>query len=508
MHDDDEGHDFMMDEFSSGDLVEDIEGIEKFTLTSVGIDIGSSTTHTIFSRLILRREGAGLSAKFVVTNRDVLFRSPIMLTPYTSGTQIDTDSVKAFVQQSYADAGYTPDDIDTGAVVITGEALKKENAQPILEMFSEESGRFICATAGPMHEALLAAYGSGAVAMSKHHHNSVLDVDVGGGTTKISLIQGGEITQMIAVEVGARLIAYDDAMTVTRVEQPARTIMRALGHTVEVGDRITPERIEEFAQKMTDVLFDVMDGGELDPLTESLMLTEGLREHSGRDIDHLMFSGGVSEYIYDREATTFGDIGPAYGAAVRHRTQATFNPGVMIAAAEGIRATVIGAGEYTLQASGSTCYISTADVLPVRGIQVAHALIDKEQTPKQMSDALSNALGKYDVRYLSGDMALALNVTGQPDYWYIRKLAESIANIVDPAGEPAAPLFLVLDVDVAKSLGGIMKEELKIDRSVICVDGIEVGDLDYIDIGKPMGVSEVIPVTVKSLIFAIRSTSG
>ena len=508
MHDDDEGHDFMMDEFSSGDLVEDIEGIEKFTLTSVGIDIGSSTTHTIFSRLILRREGAGLSAKFVVTNRDVLFRSPIMLTPYTSGTQIDTDSVKAFVQQSYADAGYTPDDIDTGAVVITGEALKKENAQPILEMFSEESGRFICATAGPMHEALLAAYGSGAVAMSKHHHNSVLDVDVGGGTTKISLIQGGEITQMIAVEVGARLIAYDDAMTVTRVEQPARTIMRALGHTVEVGDRITPERIEEFAQKMTDVLFDVMDGGELDPLTESLMLTEGLREHSGRDIDHLMFSGGVSEYIYDREATTFGDIGPAYGAAIRHRTEATFRPGVMISAAEGIRATVIGAGEYTLQASGSTCYISTADVLPVRGIQVAHALIDKEQTPKQMSDALSNALGKYDVGYLNGDMALALNVTGQPDYWYIRKLAESIANIVDPAGEPAAPLFLVLDVDVAKSLGGIMKEELKIDRSVICIDGIEVGDLDYIDIGKPMGVSEVIPVTVKSLIFAIRSTSG
>ena len=509
MHDDDEGHDFMMDEFSSGDLVEDIEGIEKFTLTSVGIDIGSSTTHTIFSRLILRREGAGLSAKFVVTNRDVLFRSPIMLTPYTSGTQIDTDSVKAFVQQSYADAGYTPDDIDTGAVVITGEALKKENAQPILEMFSEESGRFICATAGPMHEALLAAYGSGAVAMSKHHHNSVLDVDVGGGTTKISLIQGGEITQMIAVEVGARLIAYDDAMTVTRVEQPARTIMRALGHTVEVGDRITPERIEEFAQKMTDVLFDVMDGGELDPLTESLMLTEGLREHSGRDIDHLMFSGGVSEYIYDREATTFGDIGPAYGAAIRHRTEATFRPGRHDLGSGGHsrhgdwrgRVHAPGVREHLLHLDGRRAPYPRDPGRPC-------ALIDKEQTPKQMSDALSNALGKYDVGYLNGDMALALNVTGQPDYWYIRKLAESIANIVDPAGEPAAPLFLVLDVDVAKSLGGIMREELKIDRSVICIDGIEVGDLDYIDIGKPMGVSEVIPVTVKSLIFAIRSTSG
>jgi ethanolamine utilization protein EutA len=508
MHDDEDGHDFLM-EFSEGDSVEDIEGIEKFTLTSVGIDIGSSTTHTIFSRLILRREGAGLSAKFVVTNRDVLFRSPIMLTPYTSGTQIDTDSVKAFVEQSYADAGYTPDDVDTGAVIITGEALKKENAQPILEMFSEESGRFICASAGPMHEALLAAFGSGAVMMSKHHDNSVLDVDVGGGTTKVSLIQGGEITQMIAVEVGARLIAYDDSMTVTRVEQPARTIMKALGHSsVEVGDKLTPEVREELAQKMTDVLFDVIEGGSLDSLTDSLMLTEGLKNLTLNEVDHVMFSGGVSEYIYDREAAVFGDIGPQFGAAIRKRTEEKFKPGVMIASAEGIRATVIGAGEYTLQASGSTCYIATSDVLPVRGIQVARALIDKEQTSEEMHAAVSNALAKYDLKYLNGNMALALNVAGQPDYWYIRKLAESIAGAVDPDSGSGDPLFLVLDVDVAKSLGGIMKEELKLDRAVICIDGIEVGDLDYIDIGKPMGVSEVIPVTVKSLIFAIRSSSG
>ena len=193
MHDDDDHSDGFdlgsVDEGSS----EEIEGLERFTLNSVGIDIGSSTTHVIFSRLVLRRQGVTLSARYVVTNREVLYRSPILLTPYLTATLIDTDQVKKFIERSYKEAGFEPGDIDTGAAVITGEALKKENSRPILEYFSRESGKFICASAGPMHEALLAAYGSGAVALSQHHRNAVLDVDMGGGTTKISLIRSGEI---------------------------------------------------------------------------------------------------------------------------------------------------------------------------------------------------------------------------------------------------------------------------------------------------------------------------
>ena len=507
MHDGDDHDDLTAFQMLDSDEAEDIEGIEKFTLHSVGIDIGSSTTHTIFSRLVLRREGAGLSAKFVVTNRDVLYRSPIMLTPYSSGTAIDTESVRDFIERSYQDAGFTPDDIDTGAVVITGEALKKENAQPILEYFSEESGRFICASAGPMHEALLAAFGSGAVGISKSHANSVLDVDMGGGTTKVSLIRGGEIAQMIAVEVGARLIAYDDDMTVTRVEQPARTIMAALGGSIDVGDTLTDELREQFAAKEADILFDVISGGDLQPLTASLMLTDPLDIASLDDVDHVVFSGGVSEYVYERTEESYGDLGPWLGKVVRERARASFGPGVLITPAEGIRATVIGAGEYTLQASGSTSYISTADVLPVRGVQVARAFINKEQTADEMRAALAAAVGKYDLERLPSSMVLAMSISGQPDYWYIRRLAESIIATIDdePAG---APVFLVVDVDVAKSLGGIIREELKLDRAVIAIDGIEVGDLDYVDVGRPMGASEVIPVTVKSLVFSIRSQSG
>ena len=507
MHDgEDHDHGNAFDLLDSEDA-EDIEGIEKFTLRSVGIDIGSSTTHTIFSQLILRREGAGLSAKFVVTNRDVLYRSPIMLTPYSSGTAIDTEAVQKFIETSYNEAGFTPDDIDTGAVVITGEALKKENAQPILEYFSEESGRFICASAGPMDEALLAAFVSGAVGISKSHSNSVLDVDMGGGTTKISLIKGGEIAQMVAVEIGARLIAYDDSMTITRVEQPARTIMKALGHEIEVGEKLTESLREEFAIKMADILFDVLSGGTVDPLTASLLLTDGLEVNSLEDVDHIVYSGGVSEYVYDRTQDVYGDIGPWFGKEVSVRSKSILKPGVLITPSEGIRATVIGAGEYTLQASGSTSYISTHDVLPVRGIQVARAFIYKEQTSEEMKAALLAGVGKYDLSELPPTMVLAMSIEGQPDYTYIRKLAESIVSITSKE-HASAPVFLVVDVDVAKSLGGIIKEEIGLDRAVIAIDGIEVGDLDYVDVGKPMGASEVIPVTVKSLVFSIRSQSG
>ncbi|MDH3581490.1 MAG: ethanolamine ammonia-lyase reactivating factor EutA, partial [Hyphomicrobiales bacterium] len=359
MHDEDGAHDHEFEWDADKDEGEELEGIERFTLRSVGIDIGSSTAHTIFSKLTLRREGAGLSAKFVVAGRDVLYRSPIMLTPYLSDTLIDTDKVTSFVENSYAEAGFLPDDIDTGAVVITGEALKKENARPILDHFSWEGGRFICASAGPMHEALLAAHGSGAVAMSKHHHNAVLDMDIGGGTTKISVIRSGRITQMAAVEIGARLIAYDKDMTITRVEQPARTIMKALGHNVEIGYKLAAEQREAFAEKMADILFDVISGGATDTLTGSLMLTEGLNNITVNDIDHLVFSGGVSEYIYERDSTEYGDVGPWLGKAVRDRTDSAFKPGVLLLPVEGIRATVIGAGAYTLQASGGTSYIST-----------------------------------------------------------------------------------------------------------------------------------------------------
>jgi ethanolamine utilization protein EutA len=492
MHDADFDHEHPAD-FNLGT---DIEGMEMFTLTSVGIDIGSSTSHLVFSSLTLRRQGASLSGRFKVSERKVLYRSPIMLTPYLSGTLIDVDKIKVFVHDAYREARLHRTDIDTGAVVITGEALKKENAQPIVEYFAKDSGKFICASAGPHHEALLAAYGCGAVDLSKQEHASVLNVDMGGGTTKLSLVRDGTVTQTASINIGARLVAFDEADVVTRVEDAGALLMTQLGHRVAVGAPITAEQKERFGALMAQILIEVIEQGPTSDLARQLMVTEPLQDYPGfGGVDHIVFSGGVSEHIYDRDRHAYGDLGPILGARLRDWLQ-TLPAGKLREPAEGIRATVIGAGEYTVQASGNTSYIGNAQLLPVSALKVVRVPLAVDHPVEQ---ALRSAFTKFDLEDFGPGLALSLSIKGQLDYALLRRLAEGIATVAAQA--PDCPLYITLDQDVAKSLGGILKEELKIANDMIAIDSIDVGDLDYIDIGTSMGATEVIPVTVKSLLF-------
>jgi len=498
LHDDDFEHDHPELEIGANAILEDIEGLEMFTLKSVGIDIGSSTSHLVFSQLTLRREGASLSGRFKVTERKVLYRSNIMLTPYLSGTLIDTDKVKQFIEQAYKEAGFGPEDVDTGAVIITGEALKKENAQPIVEYFAKYSGRFICAAAGHNHEALLAAYGCGAVDLSKAERKTVLNVDMGGGTTKFALIENGAVTQTASINVGARLIAFDESDAVTRVEDAGRMIMRELGYPVEVGKKIEKGQKEKFAAFMGKILFEMIQRGPSSSTGKRLMVTPAFTNYGLDRVDYIAFSGGVSEHVYDRDRTSYGDVGPFLGKEMRRLVEGLDKKDMLRQPIEGIRATVIGAGEYTVQASGNTSYISSTKALPVFGLKVVRASLGPKDSVKE---ALSASLAKFDLRRFTSGLALSLILEGPLDYPSIRRIAEGIAAFVRDSDDARAPLYLTLDLDVAKSLGGILKEELKLEREVIVVDGIEVGDLDYVDIGQPMGITEVIPVTVKSLMF-------
>src|SRR5215475_11876108 len=380
MHDLDEEHEHP--EFAAigpDTVMEDIEGLEMFTLTSVGIDIGSSTSHLVFSRLTLRRQGASLSGRFKVTERQVLFRSKIMLTPYLSGTLIDFQQVRHFIANAYREARLQPDNIDTGAVIITGEALKKENAQPIVEYFAQYAGKFICAAAGHNHEALLAAYGSGAVDLSQSDGKTILNVDMGGGTTKYALIAHGEVTQTAAINIGARLIAFDESDVVTRIEAAGGTLMHELGSRVALGKKITREQKEAGAALMAKVLVEVIEHGPTSALARQLMVTPPLRHYRLDQVDHLVFSGGVSEHVYDRDRTAYGDVGPLLGKHVRKALKTLSKPNILRQPLEGIRATVIGAGAYTVQASGTTSYISDSRVLPVFGLKVVRASLQHTQ---------------------------------------------------------------------------------------------------------------------------------
>ncbi len=487
-------------------ISEDIEGLEMFTLRSVGIDIGSSTTHLVFSKLTLRREGAAFSARFRVTERELMYQSPIMLTPYVSGTLIDTDKVTSFIHEAYREAGLEPSDIDTGAVVLTGEALKKENARPVAEFFAKDSGKFICASAGPNHEAVLAAHGCGAVALSKNENATVLNVDVGGGTSKLSVIRDGVVTQTAAVNIGARLVAFDENGIVTRVEEPVALISKEAGCSITLGERFDEADRKQFAETMAKVLFEAMLGGPYSALTQDLMITDTLQGYSNLEgIDYVIFSGGVSEYVYQRDQTTYGDLGPLLGDSIRERVNRLNRPNLLQEPVAGIRATVIGAGEYTMQASGTTSYISSTAALPAFGLQVVRPVLDDGGS---VDAALQQALSKFDLTEMIPGLALAVPLSGQQNYQSLRRVADGIAAVCQRATEQDQPLFLIMNLDVAKSLGGILREELNLPREIVALDGIDVGDLDYVDIGRPVGTSEVLPVTVKSLMFPAEHASG
>ena len=482
---------------------EDLFGLEAFKQKSVGIDIGSSTSHLIFSELVLRREG--FSSAFKVTERTVLFQSRILLTPYTSGTLIDAQALQEFIDETYRLADVKPEDVDSGAIVITGEALKKENAQPIVEMFSQQVGKFICATAGPNHEALLAAYGSGAVGLSKDNDWRLLNIDMGGGTTKLALIDNGEVLETAAINIGARLVAFDETGTITRVEDAARTILGADGDQLQVGAKITDDIKQRLADQMIERLFDLILDRPASALTQSLLITDPLSSYHGiPSVDRIVFSGGVSEYVYARADVAYGDLGPLLGKGVRGQIDALGSDKVLANSPSGIRATVIGAGEYTIQASGNTSHLSNPEVLPVYALKAVKA----ERTDAEHLDkAVLRALGKFDLDSYSDGMALGITLDDNLNYPYLRRVAESIASVLSTADESVRTLFLVIDKDVAKTLGSILKEELAVSQEIIALDGIDLGDLDYIDIGRPMGKTEVLPVTVKSLIFPTRVDS-
>src|ERR1700756_2426996 len=168
-------------------------------LTTVGIDIGSSTSHLMFARVHLQRLSTALSSRFVVVERNILWQSPILLSPYRADYTIDVDELGGFIAGCYAYAGIEREAVDSGAVILTGEALKRRNARAIADLFSAEAGKFVCASAGHHLEAQMAAHGSGAMRLSKDRHATLLNVDIGGGTTKLALIRNGELLATVAI---------------------------------------------------------------------------------------------------------------------------------------------------------------------------------------------------------------------------------------------------------------------------------------------------------------------
>jgi ethanolamine utilization protein EutA len=470
---------------------------DNVVLHSVGVDIGSAGTQVAFSRLHLRRLAEELTSRYVVVDRDNHFQSEVALTPYDGDQLIDAVALGTLLDQAYADARVAPEEIDTGVVILTGEALRRRNAELISAVVSERAGDLVCATAGHHMEAMLAAFGSGAVRASHEGGSRLLNVDIGGGTTKLSVVERGRVVETAALHVGGRLVAASDGVVVRLEPGGARHAQRA-GHRLELGGLADPRVLEDVADTMAAALVAALRG---EPVPEGLWLTHPPSSLAG--LDGMVFSGGVAEYVYGTETREFGDLGPRLAQQLREADAAGRLPAPVQPAAARIRATVLGASEYTVQLSGITCYLSAPErTLPRRNLPVARPSYELGEVvdPVAVGEEIRRHVARFDAN-TQGDLAVALPWSGTPEYPRLRGLAEAVVTGLADRVAAGRTLYLMLDGDVARLVGRLLRNELDVTNDLVVLDGVTLRDFDYVDLGRVREPSGTVPVTIKSLVF-------
>ena len=444
-------------------------------LTSLGLDVGTTTTQLVFSQLTVQNRGSAFTVpRMEITGRHILYKSPILFTPLLGGELIDGEKLRQLVKTEYEKAEIRRQDVDTGAVIITGETSRKENAKAVLESLSDFAGDFVVATAGPDLESALAARGAGAVAHSEKGM-PVLHMDIGGGTSNLALCREGRIEAVGCLNVGGRLIKFDANHRITYVSPVLQGQI-----PLSVGDMLTQETAWDIARVLASVL--EMAAG-LKGKTAELdgFITAATRLPTPVSGAVLSFSGGVADCIAaDTPWDAYGDLGPSLGRAIRESRLCSGNYRL---GTETIRATVIGAGCHSTQLSGSTVFIRNAP-LPMKNLPVA---LVPEALPSAAAIRSALEAGEsWPVLYLTG--------RNSPDYGYIAALADTIAEAM--AGRPC---YVALQQDMAKALGHALALRLPETVPILCLDGLHIPRDSYLDIGAQVGPA--VSVVIKTLVF-------
>src|ERR1051326_5886711 len=491
MHETDFLHEHAMTEAERAALAQTIWAQENVEFKTVGIDIGSCTSHLLFAKVALQRQSQGLSSRFVVIGREIVWRSPILLTPFLPDGTIDAQALGDFIARCYADAGLAQSDIDSGAVILTGEAIKRKNARAIDELFA--------AAAGHKLECRLAAHGSGAVALSKARETCILHADVGGGTTKLALIDNGQIVGLSAFAVGGRLLATDAQGDWTRIDDSARLVAKDLG--IEATPRALADAAarQGIVERLAAIAADHLCGAPLDALGEALRLTEPLPR--GFTPTALSFSGGVAEYMFGHEDEEFGDVAKPLAAALaaelsRRSALPLIDPG------QRIRATVIGASQFTVQVSGKTIYLPDPYVLPVHNVPVLRVELQSSDAidHASLADAIRARLDEFDLDR-NPRLAISFSWNGDPEHSRLKAAGVGIVRALNPHAARIKLLLLMIDGDIGKTLGRLLHREFGWPEKLVSIDGIELQDLDYVDLGELIAPPGVVPVVIKSLLF-------
>ena len=471
-------------------------------INSVGIDIGTSTSHLIFSELVLQRDPLSATEKFHVAERLIKYRSKIIFTPLLTSKEIDIETLLPALLEEYRKAQINPSDIDSGAVIITGESAKKENAERIVEVLAKETGNFVASTAGPNFESSISAHGSGAVTYSELNQCKIIHTDVGGGTSNIAVIENGKITATACINVGGRLIAFENDIIV-RLEPSGQLLLDECNIRKGMSDRISQEEKTILGKKLADALLETLKGPKLSEFAQKLMMTENLPLESFTDNPAVSFSGGIAEYIYQKTDEDYYDLGKELGFQIRTAIDKDkFN---QIETPEKIRATVIGASGHTLNVSGSTTFISdnvSKIMLPITNLPIVQPQIQREKlSVNYVTQQVQRALRRVDI--IEGDtpFALAFEDPVRTVYDKLTIFSKGIVEALPNSIKHNKPIFLIFTTDIGNSVGNVLKRETGVQNEILSLDEITVKEGEFIDVGTPLFENRVFPVVVKSLIF-------
>ena len=473
-----------------------LEVEDEIRLVSVGVDIGSSTSHLVFSRLVLER----LDNRYVVSERAILHESEVLLTPYADDLSIDAGALGDFIRRQYAQAELDPAAIDTGALILTGVAARRSNARAIGDLFAAQAGKFVSVSAGDALEATLAAFGSGALSRSIREAARIMNVDLGGGTSKIAVCEAGEIAELTAIDVGARIVCFDAEGRVERIEEAGRRFADEVGLVLEIGKTPDASGLTRMVERMADRLFEVLHSASPCRETAALLRLEPLRNRRAPDV--ITFSGGVAEYIYERQDRTFGDLGPAFARALVGRVS-SWGPRIE-KSDQGIRATVVGASQFTIQVSGATIFVTPQSVLPLRNVPVITPdlkLDDDTLDGEGIAASVRVALRRLDLNEGEQAVALCYRWKGSATFARLDDFCHGVAAGLETILGRGLPLILVGDDDVGGLIGIHCHDEARLPNPIVSIDGIDLKEFDFIDIGALLESSGAVPVVIKSLVF-------
>lgn len=456
-------------------------------LLSVGLDVGTTSTQMILSELTVENQAGSFSVpEMEIAGRRIIYKSDVHFTPLLDETRVDAAALRSIIEEEYRKAGIRREDVDTGAIIITGETSRKENARAVLSELSGFAGDFVVATAGPDLESVLAAKGAGAAAHSERTGKTVLHMDIGGGTSNLALIRDGKIVATGCLNVGGRLLKFDKNGTITYISPVLDGIC-----SIEAGERTTPEQVEAVARTLVQALEMAAGLRQQTELMERLWTTEIAGPvcpliPDDSECAVISFSGGVADCILrDVPWLEYGDMGPILGRAIR---ESRLCQGAYVLGEETIRATVIGAGCHSAQLSGSTVYYQNV-TFPIQNMPVVRVPGERQE---------SGALARYLAAELAkqeGAAAIALPGLTAPGYGEVTRLARAIA---EGAGE--RDVLICLEQDMAKALGQALAVRMGRNRPILCIDRVKLPENSYLDVGAPVGPA--LPVVVKTLVLS------